>query len=242
MTPRTKSSSPASSASPLGPDAGAEPTGWIGRPVLRVEDERLLRGQGRYVDDIALPGAAEAAFLRSPHAHARITSVDADAARALPGVFAVWTGDDTAKLPPLLNREELRTPPGLAELLDPLVREQPMPLLAGAKVSYVGQPVAVVFAENRYLAEDALELIDVRYAALPVVVDPDEALALGAPLLEEEWPDNRALAVATTVGDPERAFAEAHAVISETFTRTATSPRRSRPVRWPPRSTPTPGS
>ncbi|QFG22972.1 xanthine dehydrogenase family protein molybdopterin-binding subunit [Actinomadura sp. WMMB 499] len=190
---------------------------WIGRPLPRVEDDRLLRGDGRYVDDIALPGAVQAAFLRSPHAHARIESVDAAAARSAPGVHAVWTGEDVAALPPLLNKEELRVPPGLAELLDPVNRPTPMPLLARAKVHYVGEPVAVVFAENRYLAEDALELIDVRYAPLPVVVDPDAALAADAPLVHDGVPGNTALAVETRVGDPDGAFAGAHAVIAEEF-------------------------
>ena len=191
--------------------------GWIGRSVPRVEDDRLLRGNGRYVDDIALPGAVEAAFLRSPHAHARIESVDVTAALAAPGVVAVWTGGDVADLPAMLNKEELRTPPGLAELLDPLVRMTPMPLLAREKVLYVGQPVAVVFAENRYLAEDALELVEVRYGPLPVLVDPEHALTEDATRLHEDLPDNTAVAVATRVGDPERAFASAHAVVSERF-------------------------
>ncbi|MDQ8708335.1 xanthine dehydrogenase family protein molybdopterin-binding subunit [Streptomyces sp. LHD-70] len=190
---------------------------WIGRSVPRVEDDRLLRGNGRYVDDIALPGAVEAAFLRSPHAHARIESVDTSAALAAPGVVAVWTGDDVADLPAMLNKEELRTPPGLAELLDPVVRMTPMPLLARDKVLYVGQPVAVVLAENRYLAEDALELVDVRYAPLPVVVDPEHALTPDAPLLHEDLQDNTAVAVATRTGDPEAAFSGAHTVVSEQF-------------------------
>ncbi|MFE2022794.1 xanthine dehydrogenase family protein molybdopterin-binding subunit [Streptomyces sp. NPDC059499] len=190
---------------------------WIGRSVPRVEDDRLLRGNGRYVDDIALPGTVEAAFLRSPHAHARIDSVDVSAALAAPGVVAVWTGDDVADLPAMLNKEELRTPPGLAELLDPVVRMTPMPLLAADKVLYVGQPVAVVFAENRYLAEDALELVDVRYSPLAVLVDPELALTPDAPLLHEELPDNTAVTVAARVGDPDAAFARAHAVVSERF-------------------------
>ncbi|WP_328908551.1 xanthine dehydrogenase family protein molybdopterin-binding subunit [Streptomyces sp. NBC_00234] len=191
--------------------------GLIGRSVPRVEDDRLLRGQGRYVDDIALPGGVEAAFLRSPHAHARIESVDVRAALAAPGVVAVWTGEDVADLPAMLNKEELRTPPGLAELLDPVVRMTPMPLLAREKVLYVGQPVAVVFAENRYLAEDALELVEVGYAPLPVLVDPETSLSPEAPLLHEHLPDNTAVAVAARVGDPDAAFAGAHAVVSERF-------------------------
>ncbi|MFD4902644.1 xanthine dehydrogenase family protein molybdopterin-binding subunit, partial [Streptomyces sp. NPDC058411] len=199
-------------------DPGRQDGGnWIGRSVPRVEDDRLLRCNGRYVDDIALPGAVEAAFLRSPHAHARIESIDVKAALEAPGVVAVWTGDDVAGLPPMLNKEELRTPPGLAALLDPTVRMTPMPLLAGEKVLYVGQPVALVLAENRYLAEDALELVDVRYAPLPVLVDPENALSEQAPLLHDGLPDNTAVAVRTRVGDPDTVFASAHTVIGERF-------------------------
>ncbi|MBN9746718.1 hypothetical protein DMP23_37485 [Amycolatopsis sp. A1MSW2902] len=192
-------------------------SGWIGRPMARVEDDRLLRGQGRYVDDLALPHALEAAFLRSSEAHARLVSVDVSAALAAPGVTAVWTGEDLADLAPLLNREELRIPAGLAETVDPTVRITPMPLLAREKVAYAGQPVAVVFAENRYLAEDALELIDVRYASLPVVVDPEEALKPEAPLIHEDLQDNIAVAVTARVGEPDAVFRDAHTVISEEF-------------------------
>lgn len=198
-------------------DGDQQDNRWIGRAVPRVEDDRLLRGNGRYVDDIALPGGVEAAFLRSPHAHARIESIDVKAASEAPGVVAVWTGEDVAGLPPMLNKEELRTPPGLAALLDPTVRMTPMPLLAGGTVLYVGQPVALVLAENRYLAEDALELIDVRYAPLPVLVDPEEALTAQAPLLHDDLPDNTAVAVHARVGDPDTAFASAHTVVSERF-------------------------
>ncbi|MFG3137135.1 xanthine dehydrogenase family protein molybdopterin-binding subunit [Streptomyces sp. NPDC048211] len=214
---QTPASAPSASASAASASAPSGAGAWIGRSVPRVEDDRLLRGNGRYVDDLALPGAVEAAFLRSPHAHARIESVDVTAALAAPGVVAVWTGDDVAGLPAMLNKEELRTPPGLAELLDPTVRMTPMPLLAVEKVLYVGQPVAVVLAENRYLAEDALELIDVRYAPQPVLVDPEQALADDAVRLHDDLPDNTAVAVATRVGDPEAAFAGAHAVVSERF-------------------------
>nr|WP_272922538.1 xanthine dehydrogenase family protein molybdopterin-binding subunit [Streptomyces sp. SID5785] len=176
-----------------------------------------MRGQGRYVDDIDLPGAAEAAVLRSPHAHAVVESVDVSAALRLPGVLAVLTGADVAHMPPLLNKEELRTPPRLAELLAPRVALTPMPLLATDKVHYAGQPVALVLADSRYLAEDALEHIEVRYGPLPVLVDPDRALDADAPLLHAGLPDNTAVAVTATVGTPDAAFAAAHTVVSEEF-------------------------
>ncbi|WP_037577548.1 xanthine dehydrogenase family protein molybdopterin-binding subunit [Phaeacidiphilus oryzae] len=192
----------------------------IGRAMPRIEDDRLLRGQGRYVDDIALPGTLHAAFLRSTQAHARILRIDTERAAALPGVHAVLTAADVAALPPVVNEAELRVPPALAEALRPVVRRLPLPALADGRVGYVGQAVAMVVADSRYLAEDALEEIEVDYQPLPVVVDPEEALAEGAPRLagegtEEEWPDNLALAVHTVVGDPEAAFAEPGAVIVE---------------------------
>lgn len=191
-------------------------TGYIGQPIPRVEDERLLRGQGRYADDVMLPGALEVAFLRSPHAHARVESVDASAARVLAGVVAVYTGADVAHLKPLTNAEELRVPPGLAEKLDPLVRVWPMPLLAVDEVSYVGEPVAMVVAESRYIAEDALELIEIDYEPLPAVIDPERALDTDARVHSGDE-DNLALSVATKVGEPERAFGVAAAVIEEEF-------------------------
>lgn len=191
--------------------------GWFGRSVPRVEDDRLLRGEGRFVDDIRVPGALEAAFLRSPQAHARITRIDVAAARAVPGVHAVFTAADTASLKPVINEAELRVPQGLAESLNPLVRKLPYPVLAEGTVNFVGQPMALVVADNRYIAEDALELIEVDYEPLPVLVDPDQALQPGAPLIEESWGDNLALEVQTQVGDPDAAFADAAAVIEEEF-------------------------
>ncbi|MGW4094499.1 xanthine dehydrogenase family protein molybdopterin-binding subunit [Nocardia sp. NPDC004750] len=189
----------------------------FGRAIPRVEDDRLLRGKGRFVDDIRVPGALEAAFLRSPHAHARINRIDADAARALAGVHAVFTAAETSELKPVVNEAELRVPQGLVESLNPLVRKLPYPVLAEETVNFVGQPIALVIADNRYIAEDALELIEVDYEPLPVVVDPQEALRPGAPLIEESWGDNLALEIQTQVGDPDLAFAEAAVVIEEEF-------------------------
>lgn len=193
---------------------------YVGEPLPRVEDERLLRGHGTYVDDVAPPGTLEVAFLRSTQAHAEVTGLDLGAAREAAGVVAVFDAAAIAHLEPLVNAEELRVPPGLAAELDPLVRIQPMPLLARDEVSYVGQPVAMVVAQNRYLAEDAIELIEVEYRPLPVVTDAEAALAGDAPIVQPGWPDNVALAVTATTRDPggvDRAFAEADAVVEETF-------------------------
>lgn len=190
---------------------------YVGRAMPRVEDERLLRGAGTFVDDVVPPGALEVAFLRSGHAHAKITKIDTTAARELPGVVAVYDATAVAHLEPLVNKEELRVPPGMAEALDPLVKVQPMPLLAGDHVTHVGQPVAMVVAESRYLAEDAVELIDVDYEPLPVVTDPEAALAPDAPIIQQGWDDNVALAVTATAGDSDRAFDEAAVVVEEEF-------------------------
>lgn len=189
---------------------------FVGQSVPRVEDDRLLRGEGRFVDDLEPEGALEAAFLRTPHAHARIASIDASAGLALDGVVAVIDGRSAALAPMVFAIAEL-IPAPVREAVDPLVRVHPMPALATEKVTYVGQPVAMVVAESRYLAEDALELIDVEYEPLPAVVDPEAALAPGAPRLEDDWEDNLAIAFAATKGDAGAAFAEAAVVVEERF-------------------------
>src|SRR5207237_4930821 len=128
----------------------------VGRSVRRIEDRRLLTGRGKFAADFRLPGLLQAAVLRSPHAHARLGEIRAKAALALPGVVAVITGEDLGAIGRIPTR--LGHPVGNPECLQrPLTRD---------KVRYVGEPVAVVVAESRYLAEDALELIDVDYAPL----------------------------------------------------------------------------
>ena len=182
-------------------------SGLTGRPVRRHEDPRLLSGNGRYVADVALPDMLHLAVLRSPHAHARILENDFDAARRLPGVVCVLAAGDLRDLSevPLLAH-----PPGQ--------RQSSYPILPASKVLYAGQPVAAVVAESRYIAEDALDLMRVRYEPLPVVTDVDEAMASGAPRLYPGWPDNVAVSRQINTGDPEGAFAAAHAVIEATFT------------------------
>ncbi len=190
----------------------------IGQAIPRVEDERLLRGNGRYIDDLPVTGALEVAFLRSSHAHARISALNLDAARAMPGVVAIYDGASIAdRLEPLLNMEELRVPPALESAVHPVVKLQPMPLLATEEVNFVGQPIAMVIAENRYLAEDALEVIEIDYESLPAVVDPEEALRPGAPKVLLDAEDNVGLSVRHGTGDVEQAFAQAAVVIEETF-------------------------
>lgn len=190
----------------------------VGQSVPRIEDERLLRGAGRFVDDIRLPDELHVAFLRSPHAHARVLSIDTPAAITSPGVVAVYDGNSLlGVVEPLVNTEEVRVPPGLVEGVAPTVKIQPMPPLAHDEVNYVGQPLAMVVAESRYLAEDAVELITVDYEPLPVVIDPEAALEDGAPLALLEADDNIGVHAKIGTGDMDAALEDAHIVLEETF-------------------------
>jgi len=156
---------------------------YTGASIKRSEDPRILTGAGRYVDDIKLPGMLHAAFVRSPMAHARVLSVDVSAARALPGVVAVLTGAEL----------EAMTVPGPDALMALVGWAGPTPeftLLATDKVRLVGDPVAVVVAESRYLAEDGCELVEVEYDDLPPVVDAAFALDPGSPPLFANLGDN----------------------------------------------------
>jgi aerobic carbon-monoxide dehydrogenase large subunit len=156
---------------------------YTGASVKRSEDPRILAGRGRYVDDIKLPGMLHAAFVRSPLAHARVLAVDASAARALPGVVAVLTGADLDAV----------TIPGQDPLFAMMAGPGPKPeytLLATDKVRFAGDPVAVVVAESRYLAEDGCELVEVDYADLPPVISAAFALDPASPPLFANLGDN----------------------------------------------------
>ncbi|WP_245633595.1 xanthine dehydrogenase family protein molybdopterin-binding subunit [Amycolatopsis jejuensis] len=185
------------------------PPRLIGARVRRTEDPRLLTGRARYVDDVVLPGMLEGAVLRSPHAHARVGSVDASAALALPGVHAVLTGADLQKL--------CANPQPVLHHVIPGQRMTERYALATDKVRYVGEAVAAVAAVDRYVAEDALGLIDVEYDVLPAVTTLDEALAEDAPRLYEEWPDNVSGRMTFPKGDIAAAFAEADVVVRDTL-------------------------
>jgi carbon-monoxide dehydrogenase large subunit len=149
----------------------------IGSRVKRIEDEPLLRGTGRFVDDIKIDGALHCAFVRSPHPHAAIRGIEKSAALALPGVHAVFTLDDLA--PVMVERRMVRT----SNSGMPLGKAWPF-ALADGEVSYVGQPVAMVIADDRYVAEDAANLVDVDYDTLPFVSDCRDA-AKGPPIRRE---------------------------------------------------------
>jgi carbon-monoxide dehydrogenase large subunit len=179
----------------------------MGHSVPRKEDQRFLRGKGNYVDDITLPGMLHMELLRSPYAHARIRSIDASRAQALPGVVAVVTGEALAAH-------------NLAWM--PTLSGDTQAVLATDKVRFQGQEVAAVVAESPYVAKDALELIDVDYEPLPAVTTPQQALADGAPVIrdDKEGQDSNHI-YHWEAGDrdaTDRAFAEADRVVSlETF-------------------------
>lgn len=180
------------------------PTSWCGQSVERVEDAALLTGRGRFIDDLGVkPGTLHAAILRSPHAHAKILTIDTDAARQLPGVAAVLTADDIMALSASL----------VVGVKAPI---ECWPIATG-RVRYVGEPVAVVVAASRYVAEDALDLIAVDYEPLPAIVDPLAALDPAQPVLHDGLGGNIASERSFRYGEPERAFAEAARRVSVTI-------------------------
>jgi 2-furoyl-CoA dehydrogenase large subunit len=175
----------------------------LGTPTLRKEDPALLSGRGRYADDLPTPrGTLQAHVVRSSQAHAEIESIDADAARARPGVWAVITGEDVRKL----------SDPFLVALKAPVHQWS----LAVGRVRYVGEPVALIVAESRYLAEDAADLVRVAYRPLRAVIDPRAACEASAPLLHPGAGSNEISVRHFTYGDPKSAFATADARVKLT--------------------------
>ena len=182
---------------------------YIGAPILRKEDRRFLMGRARFTDDVKLPHMLHAAIIRSPHAHALIKSIDASEALEIPGVVAVYSAADVeAVLEP--KRIPLRT-----SALEGLDRFLQYPFARG-KVRYVGDPVAVVVAESRHLAEDAIDVVKVEYEPLPVVTDVIESYE-GKVLLHEEHGTNVAADETVSVGDVEEAFRNAEYTRQEEF-------------------------
>src|ERR687898_2451965 len=183
------------------------PTKVVGEPVRRVEDASLITGAAKYLDDLKLPGMTQVAILRSPYAHARIKSIDTTKAAAAPGVVAVFTGKDFEHLPALPcawqagGVENFVNTPRALEI---------------DRVTFTGAGVAAVVAESKYAAEDALELIEVDWEPLDVVVDVEEAVAQGAIQLHENAPGN--IAMDWSCGDAEatdKALAEAEVVVKQ---------------------------
>ena len=177
---------------------------WIGKSVTRVEDGRLLTGRGTFIDDHPpVANLCHAAIVRSPHAHARVLGYDVAAALAMEGVVGVITGADVAAA----------CKPFGVGVTTP-VHYYPA---ATDKVRFVGEPVAVVVARDRYLAEDAAEAVGVDYEVLPAVVDPERALEPDAPILHDKVGSNLAGHRRLVYGEPDRAFAEADVVVRERF-------------------------
>ncbi|MET0538550.1 MAG: xanthine dehydrogenase family protein molybdopterin-binding subunit, partial [Xanthobacteraceae bacterium] len=176
-------------------------TKWVGQALERFEDAALLSGTARFMDDLEpVAGLRHAAILRSPHPHADIVSIDTSKAERLAGVVGVLTGADVAAMAKPIGNMITRK-----------LRYHPC---AVDRVRYFGEPIAVVVAQDRYIAEDALDLIDVSYRTRAAVVDPEAALAPDAPVLHEELGTNVVHTRSFVYGDPDEAFRSADKTIS----------------------------
>src|SRR3954469_472646 len=189
---------------PLAPAAAAR---WIGQPVQRREDARLVTGRGRYVDDVNERGMLHAHFVRSPVARGTIAALDVDAARQLPGVVAVLTADD-------VNDPSHQF---WVTMMGPDAGGAPGRVLASGDVRYVGEPVAIIVAESRYLAEDAAELVELDIDPLPPVLDMVAALEDGTHLVHPELGTNVAGDVPADVPGLQERLAAAPHTFPETF-------------------------
>lgn len=184
---------------------------WVGQRVQRKEDPLLVTGRGTFVADIKLPGTLSVAIVRSPVSRGRIAELDVSAARRSPGVVDVVTADDLRGHVAPFHLSQERIPPGLAHSTQVAVEVQPcnLAVLAGGRVSFVGEPVVAVVAENRYLAEDAAEQVVLSIDEEPPVVEPADALRPGAPLVDEGTPGNVGARLHAQCGDVETAFRDA---------------------------------
>ncbi len=185
-------------------------TRMFGSGIRRREDPRLITGRASYTDDIRLPGTVHAAILRSPYAHANITSIDTSAAACQPGVIAVYTGADI--------EGHLNPIPCAWHIPDSNLIMPDHPAIAKDKVRYVGDAVAVVVAENRYQAEDALEHIDVDYEPLDATINPKASTMEGAPQVHDDVPNNIAFKWTVAGGEIDEAFEKADVVVKDTIT------------------------
>jgi carbon-monoxide dehydrogenase large subunit len=187
-------------------------TRQFGASVKRNEDARLLSGRAQFVDDVNLPGMLHAAFVRSPHAHARIVSIDTTVALGRPGVVAVYTAQD---LGDYWRPGPVIVPPPPVE--GAVFNERTQVPLAKGKARHVGEPVALVIAASRYVAEDAAADVAVDWDPLPVAADLEQAAAPGAPRVHEDLPDNVAARVRQTKGDYAAAAKRAHRILKRRF-------------------------
>lgn len=195
--------------------------GFVGKRVRRTEDPRLITGTATYVDDVTRPGMLYAAVLRSPYASAKISSIAIEKAASLPGVSAVYTGEDVKAVGPVPCAGSM-----------PTLRVPHHKILAQDRVYYVGHPVAAVVASDRYVAQDAVDQIEVEYEPTECVADPEKALESDAVRVHPEYDDNVAFTFHAEGGDTDAAFAAADVVVSERVTvpRLAPSPMETRGV------------
>src|ERR1700734_3422423 len=191
---------------PSGLSALDRPNSYIGRSVPRPNLARLTQGRGQYVSDVVLPRMAHVAFVRSPHAHARIKSIDAAAAKMCRGVVAVVTGAELAKV---------ITPwVGVLTHLKG-IKSAPQYAIAVERACWQGEAVCAVVARSRAQAEDACAMVGVEYDVLPVVTDAETALDAATPVIHPELGDNLTFERTLNAGEPDKGFAEADAVRSE---------------------------
>lgn len=208
---------------------------WLGARLARKEDARLITGAGKFISDMVVPGMLHAVFVRSEYAHARIKGIDKSAAEAMTGVVAVYTGED------LKDEFKSMDQPVLIPNLD--AQYPKYYALAVGKVRYHGEPVALVIARDKYIAEDASELVEIDYEELPVVLDAEQALEPGTTLVHDDATSNEIFAMTFTGGETEeeqnandaeveKIFAEADVVVSERFKvhRTGVTPLEPRGV------------
>src|SRR5215831_11766395 len=182
---------------------------FVGRPLRRREDARLLTGQGLYIADLALPGMLHAVFVRSPAAHARIRAVDLSRARAAPGVVYALTGIELAKMLPPVSDTQLSLPKKWTAQVQHKFLNPQQPLLAHDKVRHVGEAVAVVVAESRYLAEDAAALVTLDLEPLPALTDAEGALGASAPVIHDRLGTNQIGEFTIAKGDVDAALLRA---------------------------------
>src|SRR5256885_11913414 len=177
---------------------------WFGQKLKRKEDPRLIQGISHYTDDLKLAGMLHCAFTRSPHAHAEIKSIRTNAARELPGVVAVFTAEDTTGIGPV---------PCAIQMPDLKVPRHPV--LATGRVRYVGEPVAVVVAQDIYTARDAAEIVEVDYEPLPVVTDMEKALGKDTAYVHDELKSNQAFTHSLKNRDVDAALKKADRVVTQ---------------------------
>jgi carbon-monoxide dehydrogenase large subunit len=180
------------------------PQDLIGASPRRKEDRRLITGAGRFVDDLSRPGLLHMAVVRSRHAHARIIEAGVEAARALPGVRAVWTAPDLPEIKRSMPAAYGGSYKG---------RAFTVPILAHERVRYVGEAVAIVLAESAYAAADGAQAVEIEYEPLPVAAETEKAVTAKPPI--HDWPDNTTLPVGAQYGDVDTAWAQCDVVISE---------------------------